>query len=134
ALQITLEGIFQKRRFLDLLRYFIVVEVDGDTKFKKIAGYHQFHAVRKAVDATIEASAARGDRRAGVVWHTQGSGKSLTMVFYAGRLILDPRMENPTIVVITDRNDLDDQLFGTFSRCFELLRQQPDQAQRREHL
>lgn len=82
-LQVTLEGIFEKRRFLDLLRYFIVFEDDGDTKIKKIAGYHQYHAVRKAVEATVEASGVRGDRRAGVVWHTQGSGKSITMAFYA---------------------------------------------------
>src|SRR5690606_31187844 len=75
-----------------------------------------------------------GDRRVGIVWHTQGSGKSLTMAFYAGRIVLHPAMENPTLVVITDRNDLDDQLFGTFARCHELMRQQPEQAQSRSHL
>jgi type I restriction enzyme, R subunit len=133
-LQVTLEGIFEKQRFLDLLRYFIVFEDDGDTKVKKIAGYHQYHAVRKAVEATVEAAGVRGDRRAGVIWHTQGSGKSITMAFYAGRLVLDPRMKNPTIVVITDRNDLDDQLFGTFSRCQGLLRQPPQQAESRDDL
>jgi type I restriction enzyme, R subunit len=95
---------------------------------KKIAGYHQFHAVNRAVAATLEASRETGDRRVGVVWHTQGSGKSLTMAFYAGRLVLEPRLQNPTIVVITDRNDLDDQLYGTFSRCHELWRQAPEQA------
>jgi type I restriction enzyme, R subunit len=95
---------------------------------KKIAGYHQFHAVNRAVASTLEASRETGDRRVGVVWHTQGSGKSLTMAFYAGRLMLEPKLQNPTIVVITDRNDLDDQLFGTFSRCHELLRQNPEQA------
>jgi type I restriction enzyme R subunit len=134
-LQVLIQGIFQKRRLLDFLRYFIVFEDSskGDP-VKKIAGYHQFHAVNKAVQTTIKATRPTGDRRAGVVWHTQGSGKSLTMVFYAGRLVLDPKMQNPTIVVITDRNDLDDQLFGTFSRCSDLLRQPPQQAENREHL
>ena len=120
--QVLIQGLFEKRRLLDFLRYFIVFEDSGKgDPVKKIAGYHQFHAVNKAVQTTIKATRPNGDRRAGVVWHTQGSGKSLTMVFYAGRLVLDPEMQNPTIVVITDRNDLDDQLFGTFSRCSELL-------------
>ncbi|MBU6429541.1 MAG: type I restriction endonuclease subunit R, partial [Cyanobacteria bacterium REEB65] len=101
---------------------------------KKIAGYHQFHAVNRAVEATVAASIPDGNRQAGVVWHTQGSGKSLTMAFYAGRVVLHPQMQNPTVVVLTDRNDLDDQLFGTFARCFELLRQQPVQARDRAHL
>ena len=151
-LQVLLEGVFEKRRFLDLLRYFIVFEDDGSGKLiKKMAGYHQFHAVNVAVEETRRAAqiggirkdiqeepgrweaglkpgSEPGDRRVGVVWHTQGSGKSLTMAFYAGRVILDPAMENPTIVVITARNDLDDQLFGTFSRCRDLLRQPPVQA------
>src|SRR5207253_6257043 len=95
--------------------------------------YHQFHAVHVAMEETLRAALA-GDRRVGVVWHTQGSGKSLTMAFYAGRVILHPKMENPTIVVITDRNDLDDQLFGTFARCRELLRQSPVQAGTRQNL
>ncbi len=148
---------FDKRRFLDLVRHYIVFEDDGGTSVvKKMAGYHQFHAVRTAIEETLRACAAAaggelkdksggyfarpqaggevGDRRVGVVWHTQGSGKSLTMAFYAGRLVLEPAMENPTLVVLTDRNDLDDQLFGTFSRCHELLRQKPVQAQSREHL
>jgi type I restriction enzyme R subunit len=112
-------------RFLDLLRYFIVFEDDGDTVVKKLAGYHQFHAVARALDATILASRPQGSRRVGVVWHTQGSGKSLTMAFYAGRVVLHPAMQNPTLVVLTDRNDLDEQLFGTFSRCKALLRQTP---------
>ena len=136
-LQVILEGVFDKRRFLDLVRHFIVFEDMGGGKLaKKMAGYHQFHAVNVAVEETLRAArtfkaaespgryeAGRkpggdpGDRRVGVVWHTQGSGKSLTMAFYAGRMILHPAMENPTIVVLTDRNDLDDQLFGTFSRC-----------------
>jgi type I restriction enzyme, R subunit len=156
-LQVMLEGVFEKRRFLDLLRYFIVFEHgsatgDGGSLVKKMAGYHQFHAVNAAVEETIRAgqpvagprgvsgptagryeAGARaggepGDRRVGVVWHTQGSGKSLTMAFYAGRVILHPAMQNPTIVVLTDRNDLDDQLFGTFARCRDLLRQPPVQA------
>jgi type I restriction enzyme R subunit len=154
-LEVLLRGVFEKRRFLDLLRYFIVFEDEGAGIItKKVAGYHQFHAVRIAVEETIRASSATakvreagdgyfakhqpggaaGDRRIGVIWHTQGSGKSLTMAFYAGRLVTHPGMENPTIVVITDRNDLDDQLFGTFSRCHELLRQRPAQAESREHL
>jgi type I restriction enzyme R subunit len=99
-----------------------------------MAGYHQFHAVNLALAATLKATGAGGDRRVGVVWHTQGSGKSLTMAFYAGRVILEPAMKNPTVVVITDRNDLDDQLFGTFARCKELLRQEPMQAENRDHL
>ncbi len=133
-LEVLTRGVFEPRRFLDLLRHFIVFEDDGGTLTKKMAGYHQFHAVNRAVETTVEAAAAGGDRRAGVVWHTQGSGKSLTMAFYAGRIILHPALENPTLVVLTDRNDLDDQLFGTFSRCHELLRQEPAQAESRENL
>jgi len=157
-LQVVLEGLFDKRRFLDLVRDFIVFEDDGSGRLvKKVAGYHQFHAVRVAVEETLRAAALQrerlalhepscgyatrkqpggqtGDRRIGVVWHTQGSGKSLTMAFYAGRIIREPAMENPTIVVLTDRNDLDDQLFGTFSRCQDLLRQPPVQAESRAHL
>jgi type I restriction enzyme R subunit len=155
-LQVVLEGVFDKRRFLDLVRHFIVFEDEGGGKLiKKMAGYHQFHAVNVAVEETLRAArgaadrsaeapgryeAGRqpggdpGDRRVGVVWHTQGSGKSLTMAFYAGRVILHPAMENPTIVVLTDRNDLDDQLFGTFARCRDLLRQAPVQAADRADL
>lgn len=134
-LQVLIQGMFEKRRFLDFIRHFIVFEDEGGGILtKKIAGYHQFHAVNRALHTTVEAIQAEGDRRAGVVWHTQGSGKSLTMVFYAGRLVLQPELQNPTIVVLTDRNDLDDQLFGTFSRCFEVLRQSPVQAGDREHL
>ena len=155
-LEVLLRGVFEKRRFLDLVRYFIVFEDDGvGQPIKKMAGYHQFHAVNMAIEQTIRASmekgnqvadsgghyfthqprdAKPGDRRIGVVWHTQGSGKSLTMAFYAGRMVLHPAMENPTIVVITDRNDLDDQLFGTFSRCKDLLRQSPVQAESRDDL
>jgi len=134
-LQVVLQGLLEKRRLLDFLRYFVVFEDEGGGVLtKKIAGYHQYHAVNRAVTETISASAEGGDQRVGVVWHTQGSGKSLTMAFYAGRLVLDPKLQNPTIVVITDRNDLDDQLYGTFSRCSELLRQAPVQAADREHL
>jgi len=134
-LEVVVKGAFDRKRFLKLLAHFIVFEDDkAGTPSKKIAGYHQYHAVARAVDATLEASSPDGDRRCGVVWHTQGSGKSLTMAFYAGQIVLHPAMENPTIVVLTDRNDLDDQLFGTFSRCHELLRQKPIQAESREHL
>ena len=134
-LEVTIKGLFDKERFLNYLSQFIVFEdTGGDTIAKKIAGYHQFHAVRAAVDATVKASRPDGDKRCGVIWHTQGSGKSLTMAFYAGGIIRRPEMRNPTLVVITDRNDLDDQLFGTFARCSQLLRQTPEQAQDRGHL
>lgn len=148
-LQIVLQGVCEQRRLLDLIRYFIVFEDEGGGKLiKKMAGYHQFHAVNAAVEETLRAArihsntsagitslgGAPGDRRVGVVWHTQGSGKSLTMAFYAGRVITHPKMQNPTIVVITDRNDLDDQLFGTFARCRDLLRQPPVQAEDRADL
>ena len=157
-LQVMLEGVFEPRRFLALVRDFIVFEDDGSGALvKKMAGYHQFHAVRVAVDETLRAAKLQraelrtaeeggryeagrkpggdpGDRRIGVVWHTQGSGKSLTMAFYTGAIIREPAMENPTVVVLTDRNDLDDQLFGTFSRCQDLLRQPPTQAESRADL
>jgi len=157
-LRVVIEGLLTPRRFLDLVRDFIVFEEAGGGRLsKKMAGYHQFHAVRVALSETLRAAKLRreageaaearggyetgrapggkpGDRRIGVVWHTQGSGKSLTMAFYAGRIIREPAMENPTVVVLTDRNDLDDQLLGTFSRCRELLRQPPVQAEDRAHL
>ncbi|HON94027.1 MAG TPA: type I restriction endonuclease subunit R [Sedimentisphaerales bacterium] len=134
-LQVVIEGVFEKRRFLDFIRHFIVFEdVGGGVLIKKMAGYHQYHAVNLALDSTVRAAGTGGDKRVGVVWHTQGSGKSLTMAFYAGRVVLHPAMENPTLVVITDRNDLDDQLYGTFARCHELLRQWPIQAQSRANL
>ena len=156
-LQVALEGVFGQWRFLNLVRHFVAFEDEGQGKLiKKMAGYHQFHAVNVAVEETLRAArhaaehrAAEawghykaghqpggepGDRRVGVVWHTQGSGKSLTMAFYAGRVILHPTMANPTIVVLTDRNDLDDQLFGTFARCRDLLRQDPVQATDRADL
>jgi type I restriction enzyme R subunit len=134
-LEVLVRGAFDRRRLLDLIRNYIVFEIDDEGGIaKKMAGYHQYHAVKNAIGSTIRASRPAGDRRGGVVWHTQGSGKSLTMVFFAGEIVLNPAMENPTIVVITDRNDLDDQLFGTFSRCHEILRQKPVQATDREHL
>ena len=154
-LQVMLEGVFEPGRFLALVRDFIVFEDGSGAQVKKMAGYHQFHAVRVAVDETLRAAELRrehaaeagrhyesgrlaggepGDRRIGVVWHTQGSGKSLTMAFYAGAIIREAAMENPTVVVLTDRNDLDDQLFGTFSRCQDLLRLPPSQAASRADL
>ena len=134
-LEVLVKGAFQKNRFLSYLKHFIVFEeIEGGTIAKKIAGYHQFHAVKTAVDTTVQASSLEGDKQCGVVWHTQGSGKSLTMAFYAGNIVQHPLMENPTLVVITDTNDLDDQLFGTFARCYQLLRQTPAQAKSRQHL
>ncbi len=152
-MQVLLQGVFAPERWLDLIRYFTVFEEDDGPLVKKMAGYHQFHAVNVAIEETLRAAARQqavrergqyastrqpggepGDRRVGVVWHTQGAGKSLTMVFYAGRVMQHPQMANPTIVVLTDRNDLDDQLFGTFSRCRSLLRDVPVQAESRAHL
>jgi len=129
-----IEGVFEKTRLLSLIRDFTVFGDTGSGLIKIIAGYHQFHAVRRAVDQTIEATSAEGDRRIGVIWHTQGSGKSLLMAFYAGRIVTQQGMENPTLVVITDRNDLDNQLFGTFGMCRDLIRQTPQQAESREDL
>jgi type I restriction enzyme R subunit len=133
-LEVLVRGVFEKARLLDFVRNFVTFEHDDSNVHKKIAAYHQFHAVRRAVDETARAAGKGGDRRVGVVWHTQGSGKSLTMLFYAGKLVLDPRMENPTLVVLTDRNDLDEQLFGTFAKSQRLLRQTPVQAESRAHL
>lgn len=133
-LEVLIKGIFEKQRFLDLLRYFIAFEVDGPNIAKKMAAYHQFHAVNKAVECTLQATSPKGDKRVGVVWHTQGSGKSLTMAFYAGKIIQHLDMHNPTLVLLTDRNDLDDQLFGTFSKCKDLLRQNPVPSESREQL
>lgn len=131
-LEVLLKGMFDKKILLDLVRHFIVFEQERHQTIKKMALYHQYHAVNKAIEATIKASSPEGDRRCGVVWHTQGSGKSLSMLFYTGKLVL--KLNNPTIVVLTDRNDLDDQLFGTYSRCQELLRQEPLQAESRDDL
>jgi type I restriction enzyme R subunit len=162
-LEVLVRGVFERQRFLDLLQHFIVFEEDPDSGalHKIIAGYHQFHAVNAAVEETLRASltshdfagksatlsesagtywAGRmhggkpGDRRAGVVWHTQGSGKSFTMLFFAARVIRESAMQNPTLVVLTDRNDLDDQLFGQFQRCHDILGQTPVQAANREKM
>ncbi|MGP1395451.1 MAG: type I restriction endonuclease subunit R [Inquilinaceae bacterium] len=154
-----IEGVLDRRHLLDLVRDFTVFGETGGGLTKIIAGYHQFHAVTKAVESTVRALAInraapppglredpatfglpdvrnhpRGDKRIGVIWHTQGSGKSLLMAFYAGQLVRHPELENPTIVVLTDRNDLDDQLFGTFSMCRDLIRQTPIQADSRDDL
>ena len=133
-LETLLKGVFDRRRFLDLLKDFIVFGDTGSDAAKILAGYHQFHAVRSAVEHTLTASAVGGDRKVGVIWHTQGSGKSLLMAFYAGQIVKHPAMQNPTLVVLTDRNDLDDQLFATFSMCKDLLRQTPQQAGDRDDL
>ena len=133
-LETLIEGVFEKTRFLTLIRDFTVFGDTGSGIVKIVAGYHQFHAVRHAVRSTASATSPEGDRRIGVIWHTQGSGKSLLMAFYAGQIIAHPAMENPTIVIISDRNDLDDQLFGTFAMCRDLLRQTPQQADSREDL
>lgn len=133
-LETVLKGVFDRRRFLDLVKDFIVFGDTGSDVVKILAGYHQFHAVRRAIERTLVATAAGGDRKVGVIWHTQGSGKSLLMAFYAGQIVKHPAMENPTLVVLTDRNDLDDQLFATFSMCKDLLRQTPQQAEDRDHL
>jgi type I restriction enzyme R subunit len=143
-LDTLLKGMLQPSTLLDLVRNFIVFEKTKKEDLKtgliqiftekKVAAYHQFYAVNKAVQSSIIASGVNGDKRGGVVWHTQGSGKSLSMVFYSGKLITAPEMRNPTIVVITDRNDLDQQLFDTFAASVQLLRQEPVQAENREHL
>lgn len=143
-LEILLKGMLNPATLLDLVRNFIVFEKNkkedaktGITQIetvKKLAAYHQYYAVNRAVQSSIIASGVNGDKRGGVVWHTQGSGKSLSMVFYSGKLITAPEMQNPTILVITDRNDLDDQLFDTFANSKQLLRQEPVQAKDREHL
>jgi len=131
-IEIMFKGMLNKTTLLDLMRHFIVFEKSKDKIIKKVAAYHQYYAVNKAVSTTKTASASSGDKRAGVIWHTQGSGKSLSMVFYTGKLVLS--LDNPTIVVLTDRNDLDDQLFDTFNGCRQLLRQTPVQAEDRKHL
>lgn len=143
-LETLLKGMLNPATLLDLTRNFIVFEKSkkedpktGITQIeteKKLAAYHQYYAVNKAVQSSIQASGIHGDKRGGVVWHTQGSGKSLSMVFYSGKLITAPEMQNPTIVVITDRNDLDEQLFDIFAASRQLLRQDPVQAKDREHL
>ena len=153
-LETLVRGFFEPALFLDYVRHFVLFEQDADQIIKKIAGYHQFHAVREAVNATVIAASnpnkgmlevqepratygkevQPGSRKAGVVWHTQGSGKSITMACYAGKLLQQPEMKNPTLVVVTDRNDLDGQLYGTFCAAEDLLRQTPVQAGSREEL
>jgi type I restriction enzyme R subunit len=157
-LEPMIKGLFNKKTLLDVIRHFIVFEKTKEKTVKKIAAYHQYYAVNKAIASTLRASASVasgniviredpaeyglpsveeqpvGDKRAGVVWHTQGSGKSLSMIFYAGKLVLSEEMNNPTIVVLTDRNDLDQQLFETFTNCQQLLRQTPVQAANRDEL
>jgi len=133
-LEVLIKGMFEKERLLDIIKNFILFQTDGKDTYKILAGYHQYHAVNKAVESTIRAAITDGDRKIGVVWHTQGSGKSLSMVFYVGKLVLSKELNNPTIVVITDRNDLDDQLFSTFAKSKDLLRQEPVQAQDRADL
>lgn len=154
-LEPMMKGLFNKKTLLDIIRHFIVFEEAREKTLKKIAAYHQYYAVNKAIESTIRAigdalpivqdnpekygfasvrNQSPGDKRAGVVWHTQGSGKSLTMVFYVGKLVLAEEMNNPTIVVLTDRNDLDQQLFETFTNCQQLIRQKPQQAANREDL
>jgi type I restriction enzyme R subunit len=148
-LETLIRGLFERRIFLDYILNFIVFEDDGSRLIKKAAAYHQYWAVNKALTCTLSAcgcdddsgnilspekSACFGDRRIGVVWHTQGSGKSLSMTFYSGKVVRHPAMCNPTLVIITDRNDLDDQLFGTFANCADLLCQSPVQAGSRAHL
>ena len=129
-----IEGVLHPSRLLELLQDFTVFLDNGAGLVKILAGYHQLHAVKHAVRQTVKATSPTGDRRVGVIWHTQGSGKSLLMAFYAGKLARDPALANPTIVVITDRNDLDDQLYGTFAACTDLIRQSPVQAESREDL
>ncbi|MFA5061283.1 MAG: type I restriction endonuclease subunit R [Candidatus Pacearchaeota archaeon] len=137
-LELLIRGMLNKETVLDLIRNFIVFQKEKDTKTnvtkisKKMGAYHQYNAVNNAIESTLKAT--KSDKRAGVVWHTQGSGKSLTMVFYSAKAILSKQLENPTLVVLTDRNDLDDQLYGTFASCQDLLRQEPNQSENREEL
>jgi len=151
-LETLVRGFFDRALLLDYIRYFVLFEIDGEQIIKKIAGYHQFHAVREAVRVTVIASQALtankvsdkraaysedvqlGSKKAGVVWHTQGSGKSISMCCYAGKLLQQAEMNNPTLLIVTDRNDLDGQLFATFSCAQELLKQVPVQANDREEL
>lgn len=131
-LEVLIRGMCQPNVLIDLIRHFILFQTDGENTIKILAAYHQYHAVNKAVEEAKRAASEQGDGKIGVIWHTQGSGKSLSMVFYTGKLVLE--MNNPTVVVLTDRNDLDDQLFATFSQSSELLRQSPKQADKRSDL
>jgi len=133
-MEVMFHGMLNKHTLLDLIRQFIVFEKSDSKTLKKVAAYHQYYAVNKAVESTVTASGSNGNRRGGVIWHTQGSGKSLSMVFFSGKLISEPRMENPTLVILTDRNDLDEQLHETFTNCQQLLRQEPQKAESRKEL
>lgn len=133
-LETLLRGVFTREYFLALIRDFIVFGDKGEGPFKILGGYHQFHGARKAVREAIGATRPEGDRKIGVVWHTQGSGKSFLMAFFAGLAVKAPELENPTLLVLTDRNDLDDQLFSTFGLCRDLIRQKPEQADSRDDL
>ena len=126
AIETMVKGLLAPETLLAMLRRFVVFEDEGKGPVKKIAGYHQFHAVRKGVASVL--AAREGDGRGGVIWHTQGSGKSLLMAFLGGALMHEPGFANPTLVVLTDRNDLDEQLFATFSRCAALFGETPEQA------
>ena len=132
-LETLIRGLLTPTTLLDYIRFFVLFEDDG-ALVKKVAGYHQYHAVRSAIEQVVTASRPGGTHKGGVVWHTQGSGKSITMTCFAARVMQEPAMENPTIVVITDRNDLDGQLFGVFSLAQDLLREQPVQAKTRQAL
>ena len=143
-LEILTTGLLNKQTLLDLIRHFTVFEktrsedlntgIVSITTIKKIAAHHQYYAVNKAIESIVKASSQEGDRKGGVIWHTQGSGKSLSMVFLAGKLVLNQSLNNPTVVMLTDRNDLDDQLFDTFAGCQQLLRQDPQQASDRDQV
>ena len=126
-LETLIRGLFNKETFLNYIRYFCIFE-DDKTIIKKIAGYHQFYAVQKALEKVVEASQIDGDKKGGVVWHTQGAGKSLEMTCLAGQIVSDIRLGNPTIVMVTDRQDLDGQLFGVFNDAGDLLGESPKQA------
>ena len=132
-LETLVRGIFDKGRLLEFVRRFCLFEEDGQI-IKKIAAYHQFHAVRAAVESVVKASKPDGDKKGGVVWHTQGAGKSIEMACLAGKLLTDPRLENPTLVMVTDRQDLDGQLFGVFAGAGDLLGESPKQADSRQEL
>lgn len=133
-LETLLRGVFTRENLLALIRDYIVFGDKGEGPFKIVAGYHQFHGAQKAMRQAVEATRPDGDRKIGVIWHTQGSGKSLLMAFFAGLAAKSEALENPTLVVLTDRNDLDDQLFGTFGLCRDLIRQNPEQADSRQDL
>ena len=134
ALELLIKGVYEPRRLLDIIKNFVVFSDEPKGVIKRVAKYHQYWAVNAAVESTVEAAGPDGDRRGGVVWHTQGSGKSIEMLFYAAKMMRDPRMNNPTIVFLTDRNDLDDQLYGEVFAPAEILPEKPAQADSRADL